>query len=135
MPEFPRIDWLEPRCEDQGSHLDFMALCLLREIDRLCRAKFLAGSTFSLFKIEAMFRVNGVLQRNSLGVSHVGRLAPAQTLVEFILHLARAFRRTKAAGHASAQVHIAWSLIQSDLEMACRAPDGFDLRQGVENDV
>jgi hypothetical protein len=95
-----------------------MSLCLLREIDRFCRAELLADSTFSLFKIEAVLRVYGVLQRNSLGVSHIGRLAPTQTLVEFILHLARAFCGAKAAGNTFTRVHVARRFIQSDLEMA-----------------
>lgn len=91
LPESLRIDRFEPWGEDQSSHFDFLALCLLREIDRVCRADFFAGQTLSFFKIEAMLRINGILQGNSLGVSHIGCLAPAQTLVKFILHLTRAF--------------------------------------------
>jgi hypothetical protein len=127
LPERPRIDGFEPQCKDEGSHFDLIALPLLRKIYRLSRAEFLAGSTFSLFKIDAVFRVNGILQGNSLGVSHISCLALAQTLVEFITHSARTFFGTKAAGNTPVHVHIAWDLIEGDVEMARRTPKGFNL--------
>jgi hypothetical protein len=79
--------------------------------------------------------VNGILQRDSLGIFHMDRLSLGKPLIIFIVHLGRAFPCAETAGNAFLRVHIARGLNYLDFKVALLPGDAFHLGQGEELNV
>jgi hypothetical protein len=126
---------LESGSKDNGPHVQFQLLILLREIDCACGAELLASPAFALLKIDTVIFIDGILQRNGLCVLHVDGLARGQVLIVKIIHLFRTFFSACPAGNTFAHIHEPGMFQDAYLEIARFAADGTDFRQGQDFDV
>jgi hypothetical protein len=90
--------------------IDCPLFLLILEINGIAWTEFLTGRTFPLFEVNAIFRINGILQRHCLGILDIDRLTFTNHSIKFIGHLFRAFFRTQTAGNTFINVNISGEL-------------------------
>jgi hypothetical protein len=78
---------------------------------------FFTGTAFSLGQVDAALRIDGVLQRHSLGVRNINGFPFDQTLIVSIQNFFRAFCSALPAGNAFAHIHITGMLNDPDLKI------------------
>jgi hypothetical protein len=104
-------------------------------LSQLAGTKLFAGFAFAfcLFpKIDALFRINNVFQRNRLGILHIDGFAPAQVAVVGIRHFFRAFFSAQTAGNALVHIHVTGMLRHTDLKIPLLPGNAVHFRQGKQ---
>ena len=105
------------------------------EVDGAGRAEFFAGPALALGQIDAVFGIDGILQRHRLGIRDVNRFAVDQAFVVFICYPFGTLLGAQAAGDALVHVHIARVLENGDREVSLFAGNCGDFGQGEQFDV
>jgi len=108
---------------------------LLVEVHRPGGANFLASPAFALLEPDAGAFIDGVLERNRLGVFHVGRPAFDEPHVVGVIHFFGAFFRAGPAGDAFGFVDISRVLDDFDFKVTRISLDRIDFTQGSEFDI
>ena len=82
-----------------------------------------------------MGRVNGILQRNGLGILHMDRFSLGKPCIIFIIDFGGAFLSTETAGNTFRRVHIAWRLNHFHFEIPLFPGNAFHLGEGQKLNV
>jgi hypothetical protein len=122
-----RIEDLASRSNDDRSRLNRQLPLFFLEIDRLGRTEFLTDPAFSFGEKNTMDGVNGILQRNRLGILHMDGLSLTQARIIFIVYFGWAFLSAEAAGDTLCGVHIARMLDDLDFKISLFPGDAFQL--------
>jgi hypothetical protein len=122
-----RIEDLASRSNDDRSRLNRQLSLFFLEIDGFGRTEFLTDPAFPFGEKNTMDGVNGVLQRNCLGILDMDRLSLTQTRIIFIIDLYRAFLSTEATGDTLRRVHIPRMLHHLDFKISLLPRDAFHL--------
>jgi hypothetical protein len=109
--------------------LDGQFSFLILEIDSLCRTEFFTDLTSPFCKEDTMGWVNGILQRNSLGVLDMDGFSLGEARIIFAIDLGGAFLSTETTGNAFRQVHIARGLNHFNFKIPLFSGDAFHLRE------
>jgi hypothetical protein len=112
-------------------HFSFLVL----KVDGLGRTEFLADLASSFREKDAVDRVDGIFQRNRLGILDVNRFSLADARIVLIINLRRAFLRAKATGDTFLRVHIPGVLNHLDLKISFLPGDALHLRQRQELNI
>jgi hypothetical protein len=114
-----RVVCNKPRTQDHGAHSDLVHPCRVVKVDRAGRTKLLAGLASPTFlKINALVRVNHVLQGNGLRVWKIGGFSFAQPQIIGIDDSLRAFFFAGAAGNTQAGINVAGVLCYGRLKVS-----------------
>ena len=116
--------------DDDRSGLNGQFLLLVLEIDSLGRTELLTDLASPFGKKNAIRWVNGIFQRNSLGILHMDRFSLGKSGIIFIVNLSRALLSAKTAGDAFGRVHIARVLHHLHFKVPLFSGDTFHLREG-----
>jgi hypothetical protein len=98
-------------------------------VDGVGGADFFTVAAFSLGQLDAVFGVNGIFQRNGLGVFDIDGLSFPHGRIVFIVHLFGTFFRAGPAGDTFVRVHITGMLQNADLKIARFPLKGGDFRK------
>ena len=82
-----------------------------------------------------MIRVDGVFERNGLGILHINRFTFGQAPVVGIGDFFGALFRAQAAGDTFIRIYVAWLLDQLDFEIACFSAYAFNFGKGQKFDI
>jgi hypothetical protein len=111
-------------------------LWLLLEVDRACGAKLLTRLAPSLLlKIDTVFRVDCILEGNSLGIWKIGGLPLGQAGIVNICYTLWAFLCTGAAGNAQICIDVPGRLGDRYLKVACLTRYALEFRQRKQLNV
>src|SRR4030042_1033217 len=121
--------------DDDRSGLNSQFLFLILEINSLCWTDFLTDLASPFGKKDTMRWVNGIFQRNGLGIFHMDRFSLAKPRIIFIVNFGRAFLSTETTGNTLLRVHIAWVLHHFHFKAPFLPGDAFHLREGKELNV
>jgi hypothetical protein len=117
-----RIKGPAPLSQNNRPHVQGKFPFLIMEVYGLAGTKLFAGFAFAfcLFpKIDALFRINNVFQRNRLAV--VG-----------IRHFFRAFFSAQTTGNALVHIHVTGMLRHTDLKIPLLPGNAVHFRQGKQ---
>jgi len=87
-------------------------------IDGPGRTYLFAHTAFALVQKQALGIINGVFQRNSLGIGHINGLSLPEAFVVFIINPFRTFLCAESAGNTFVRVHVPWMLGDIDFEIS-----------------
>jgi len=121
------FEHLTPRCNNDSPCLDGQLSLLILEIDGLGRTELLAHLAFPFGEEDTIDRVNGIFQRNRLGIFDVDRLSFAKACIIFVVDLRWTFFSTETTGNAFRRIHIARLLNQLDLKISHLSGDALHL--------
>ena len=121
------IEDLASGSNDDRSDLNHQLLLFFVEIDGLGRTEFLTNPAFALGQKDTMDRVNGVLQRHSLGILHMDGLSLTQTRIIFIIYFGWAFLSAEATRDAFCWVHVPRVLHHLDFKISLLPRNAFHL--------
>ena len=130
-----RIIRAEPRGQNDRPDIQRDGLFLVIEVDGTGRTEFFTGPAFSLLKINAVVRIDGIFQRHGLGVWHVDRLAFDQFFVIKVIHLFGTLLCTQTAGDAFFRVHIPGMLNNGYRKIALFTRNFSQFRKGEQFNV
>jgi hypothetical protein len=122
-----RIEDLASGCDDDGTCLDGQLLVFVFKVDGLGRTEFLADLASPFGQKDAVDRVDGIFQRNRLGILDMNRLPLSDARIVFIIHLRRTFLCAQATGDALLRVHIPGVLNEFDLKVPFLPGDALHL--------
>ena len=122
-----RIEDLASRSNDDRSYLNRQLSLFFLEIDGFGRTEFLTDPAFAFGQKNTMHWVNGVLQRNCLGILHMDRLSLTQTRIIFIVYFGWTFLGAETTGDALGGVHIPRMLHHLDFKISLLSGDAFHL--------
>jgi hypothetical protein len=106
------------------------------KIDGFSRTKLLTGLAFAfLDKINAGLSINGVFERNRLGVFHIDGLAFGQPGVVFVNYLLGTLLGAKTTGNAFVHINVAGMLPDLDCKISRLPREALHLSEGQKLDV
>ena len=130
-----RVKDFTARGDDDRSSLNGQFLLLVLEIDRLGRTELLTDLASPFGKKDTIRWVNGIFQRNGLGILHMDRFSLGKSRIIFTVNFGRTFLSTETAGNTLLRVHIAWVLHHLHFKVPLLPGDAFHLGEGQELNV
>ncbi len=130
-----RVKRGKPWGKDNSARTDDQAFFLLIKIDGLRGAEFFAGPAFSLLEIDAILAINGIFERDCLGIFDIGGLTFDQVLVERVSNPFRTFFRAGSACDAFVHIHIPWMSEDLYLKISCISFNRGNFSQGDQFDI
>jgi hypothetical protein len=104
--------------QDNGSHVKCEILLLVIEPDGIGGAEFFTGLALSIFEVNAIFRVEGVLEGDGLGIFDEGRLSLIKSCFVFIDYLFRALFSAYSTGDTFIHINVPGVLGKLDLKIS-----------------
>jgi hypothetical protein len=130
-----RVKSSKTHSQDKSTHQYFVFHISLGKVHRPAGAELLTESASTLHKMKASIFINGVLQRNGLGVKNVGGFPEPESQVEGIGYFDFTFFGTQATGNTLFGINVAGPLLQLHLKSARLPHEPGHFRQGVELDI
>jgi len=129
------IERLESRSQNHRADPKGELLLLVVEVHRAGGAELLTGSALPFLKIDAVIRVDEILERDGLCVMDINGFPLHETFVVFTAHLLRAFLRAGSAGDTLERIHETGTFEDLDLEVPLFSAQIHHLTEREEFDV